>query len=399
MANLAELKGLKVYFYDQRDRRFIRAVEDMEFEVEEGSIMGLVGESGCGKTITARALMGLIDSYPGLIGGKFYFRPRPEDTLELVRNIRRGVSREKTHSRDVQYGSGSQKKPYKKDGMFDLFYGIEEFVTFKKKPFTIIKDTEKWLRRMDRIMENIRGKNIAIVFQNPGLSLNPYIPVGLQFEKTLRRFNPGLKREEIRSRMLELFNSVKLYPGEKIIGMYPPSLSVGMAQRVVIAIAISSSPKLLIADEPTTGLDTSNRIRIIDLLLSLVNEKALTMIFISHNIGLVGSVADSITVMYAGYAVERGSNSVVIMSKKGPNHPYTEALLEVIPEESEIIAGRRLKVIEGNVPGNKIEIKGCPFMPRCRYAKGKLAKLCENEKPELYEVEPEHFIRCFLFRE
>lgn len=393
MANLAELKGLKVYFYDQRDRRFIRAVEDMEFEVEEGSIMGLVGESGCGKTITARSLMGLIDSYPGLIGGKFYFRPRPEDSLSLVRNIRRGTGKRKIYSME------SNEKPYKKEGMYDLFYGIEEFVTFRKRPFTVIKDTEKWLRRTDRIMENIRGKNISIIFQNPGLSLNPYIPIGLQFEKTLRRFNPGLQKEEIRAKMMELLDSVKLYPGHKIVHMYPPSLSVGMAQRAVIAIAISSSPKLLIADEPTTGLDTSNRIRIMDLLLSLVNEKALTMIFISHNIGLVGSVADSITVMYAGYAVERGSNSVVIMSKKGPNHPYTEALLEVIPAEGEITGGRRLKVIEGSVPGNKIEIKGCPFKPRCRYARGDIGKLCENERPELYEVEPGHFVRCFLYRE
>jgi len=382
MSEVAHLERLRVYFYDQKDKRFIRAVEDVSLEVKEGSVLGLVGESGCGKTVTALSMMGLIQSEPGLIDGEFFFRPKSIDFQPLERDISR-----------VNEKSGS----YRRNGMLNLFHGLSNYVRFKYHPFTIIKDSEKWLRRTDSIMEHVRGKNISMVFQNPMASLNPFISVRRQLERTVLRFHNKFTRREVRDFTVDLMHSVRLYQPQDILGMYPRSLSTGMAQRVVIAIALASNPKLLIADEPTTGLDTSNRHKVIDLLSFLVSEMKLNLLFISHNIRIVGLLAGEIAVMYAGIILEKGSNVEVIQRKKGVRHPYTEALLSAIPNDEDIKKGKRLRVIYGSVPNNKIGIKGCPFLPRCFYAAGKLKEKCESYCPPLFQVTPGHFIRCYLY--
>jgi len=382
MSEVARLEKLKVYFYDQKDKRFIRAVEDASLEVKEGSVLGLVGESGCGKTVTALSIMGLVQSEPGMIGGKFFFRPKARDFQLLERDIARVNEKDGRH---------------RKDGMLNIFHGLNSYVKFKYHPFTIIKDSEKWLRHMDRVMEHIRGKNISMVFQNPLASLNPFISVGKQLERTVGRFHSNFTRNEIRDFSVELLHSVRLYNPRDVMGMYPRSLSIGMAQRIVIAIALASSPKLLIADEPTTGLDTSNRQKVIDLLKFLVSDMNLNLFFISHNIRIVGLLAGEIAVMYAGIILEKGSNSEVIQKRKAPRHPYTEALLSAIPTDEDIKKGKRLRVIYGSVPNNKIGMKGCPFLPRCFYAVGNLRERCESICPPLFQVSPGHFIRCYLF--
>jgi oligopeptide/dipeptide ABC transporter ATP-binding protein len=380
MPNIAELEDLKVYFYDQRDKRFIRAVENVGFNISKNSITGLVGESGCGKTVTALSMMGLLDSEPGIIGGHFFFGPRAEDVTPITQHLVEG---------------GSEGEIYSKDGLLDLFHGLEWFVQFRSHPFTIIKDSEKWLRRNDRIMEHIRGKNISMVFQNPSRSLNPFIPVGRQLAGTVRRFNKDQDEDEIYDISIDLLRSVRLYQPENVMSMYTRSLSVGMAQRVVLAIALSSNPRVLIADEPTTGLDTPNIHKIIELLESLVAERRLTLVLISHNLRIVSDIANDIVVMYAGIVVERGSKKDIIRAKRGPRHPYTEELVSSVPSDTEIKRGKKIKVIPGTVLNNMLEMGGCPFLERCPHAVGRVKKICSSKFPEMVEVSTNHFIRCY----
>lgn len=379
----ADLKDLKVYFYDQRDKRFIRAVENVGFEVKEGSVLGIVGESGCGKTVTALSMMGLTDSEPGIIGGEFFFKPAEADFPVIERAVLRGMK---------------NTADYRRGDLLNLFYGLENFVSFDKNPLTIIKDTEKWLRRNDRIMEHVRGKNISMVFQSPGQSLNPFTTVGVQLKSTIRRFNRGKDRVEINEMAGELLRSMRLMWPNVVMNMHSSSLSVGIAQRVIIAIALSSNPRLLIADEPTTGLDTTNVHKIIELLEILMSEMNLTLIFISHNIHLVSTIASDIAVMYAGIIVEHGMRKDVIKTRRGPKHPYTEALVSSVPTDSDIKRGKKLRIIQGSVPNNKVAITGCPFLTRCSYAKGKLMKKCGSACPELFEVSPHHYVRCYLYK-
>ena len=385
MARMAELRNLKVYFYDQRDKQFIRAVENVSFQVDEGSVLGVVGESGSGKTVTALSMMGLLGSEPGIIDGEFFFRPRREDSTAVRHALERGVPPLKNAAPPMNDGN-----------LLNLFHGLRMYVTFEQDPFTIVKDTEKWFRRQERIMLHIRGKNISMVFQNPRLSLNPFVPVGRQIERTLTRFGGAATRSEAKEQATGLLRAVRLNQPELVMNMYPDSLSVGMAQRVVLAIAISSNPKLLVADEPTTGLDTTNTRKVTELLLELKKERNLTLILISHDLGIVGDIADRIVVMYAGHVVEHGSRGDVLREAGGEHHPYTKALLGSIPRETDMASAKRLEGIAGRAPDNRSEMRGCPFRERCPEAAGTTAKKCASECPEFHETSPGHFIRCHL---
>jgi oligopeptide/dipeptide ABC transporter ATP-binding protein len=379
---LAELNELKVYFYDQRNKRFIRSVENVSLGIREGTILGVVGESGCGKTVTALSIMGLVESEPGIIEGTFFFRPDDEDADELETTILRGLC---------------TRKNYRRERMYNLFCGLDDYIEFEQSPFTIIKDSEKWLRRTNRVMELIRGKYISMIFQNPGKSLNPYISVGQQLQRTIQRFHREMSKYEVQGYAEELLRSVRLRRPDLVMASFPSSLSIGMAQRIVIAIALCSDPRLLIADEPTTGLDTTNIHRIIELLEELQMERNLALIFISHNIRIVSAIATDILVMYAGIVVERGTRAEVTKTKRGPRHPYTEALVSSVPGDAEIKRGKRLREISGSVPNNKKEMDSCPFLERCPYAKGSLRRKCRSACPEPVEVSPMHFIRCYRF--
>lgn len=383
MSLVVDLKNLMVYFYDQKDKRFIRAVEDVGFELEQGSVLGMVGESGCGKTVTAQSMMGLISGEPGVIGGEFYFRPKEESASVIEQALSKGAN----------------GKAYRRGDLLNLYHGLDRYITFRNNPFTIIKDSEKWLRRNSRIMEHVRGRNISMISQNPMKSLNPFHPVGEQLERTIRRFTKDeVGDPEVRQHALDLLRSARLRNPVHTMDLYAGSLSVGIAQRVIIAIALASRPSLLIADEPTSGLDTTNRYGIIDLLSSIMEELDLTLILISHNIRLVGLIATHIVVMYAGLVVEIGSTRDVIKKRLlGHRHPYTEALLSSMPTDADIKKGRRPMATWGTVPDNKLVISGCPYIDRCSHARGKIRRKCRSVRPELQEVGSGHFIRCYLY--
>jgi oligopeptide/dipeptide ABC transporter ATP-binding protein len=382
MSDIAELESLKVYFYDQGDRRFIRVCEDVGFNIEEKKVLGLVGESGCGKTVTALSMMGLIDGEPGVIAGKFFFKPDVEDRRSLLFAILRGSRK----NRDCRRGE-----------LFDLFCGLDGCIAFEEEPFTVIKDSEKWLRRNNRIMEQVRGRNISMVFQSPREALNPFLPVGQQLIRAIRWPKKDRAKSELEALAEELLLSVRIANPGVVMNMYPDALSIGMSQRVLVSIALAAHPKLLITDEPTTGLDTTNKHRIIELLGEVIDQRGMSLLLISHNIGIVSMIANSIAVMYAGLIVERGSKKEMVESRRVRKHPYTEALVSSIPTDADIKRGKKFREIQGSVPDNKIEITGCPFLPRCSYAKGRVRKKCRTQRPELFEVTQGHWIRCWLY--
>ncbi len=379
--DIVDLRNLKVYFYDQKDKRFIRAVEDVGFTMKEGSILGMVGESGCGKSVTALSMMGLLVSEPGLIGGEFFFHPKRDDRKNIIGPLLRGCTR---------------ATPYRQGQLLNLFFGLDRFVSFRENPLTIIKDSEKWLRRYNRVMEHVRGKNISMIFQSPIQSLHPFLPVGIQLEKTVKRFNCGTDEAGVREKAANLMRSVQLREPETVFSQYPGSLSLGMAQRIVIAIALASNPRLVIADEPTSGLDTANKYRIIELLESVAAGKDTTLLLISHNIRIVEMIASHIMVMYAGIVVERGPRNEIIGRRKNV-HPYTEALLSSLPDDTEIRKGKRPRVISGAVPDNKLIVQGCPFLDRCPYARGRIRRKCRSVRPPFFAVSENHEVRCYLF--
>jgi oligopeptide/dipeptide ABC transporter ATP-binding protein len=240
----------------------------------------------------------------------------------------------------------------------------------------------------DRMLEDIRGREIAMIFQDPMTSLNPTLKIGTQITETMRR-HLGLSKDEARRRAIELLEEVHIPKAAARIDDYPHRFSGGMRQRVMIAIAISCNPKLLIADEPTTALDVTVQAGVLDLLEELQEEHEMAMIVITHDMGVVAETADDIAVMYAGQIVEHAS-ALDLFDR--PEHPYTEALLSALPQlEGEGIRDGRLTAIPGRPPDLGDPPPACRFAPRCPYAH--LGDSCSTEPPELRKLRPGHWVR------
>lgn len=293
----------------------IYALRDVNVKISEGEIVGIAGETGCGKTVTGLSIMRLIPPPPAEFSGSI------------------------------------------------LFKGID-----------LLSLKEKDVRK-------IRGKELSMVFQEPGQALNPVFTVGSQIIETVNLHLKKSKRES-EEIALELLKKVGIPDPSRIMKTYPHELSGGMKQRVVMAIAISSNPSLLIADEPTTSLDVTIQAQIMELLLSLSEERGLSMLIISHNLGLLNELTDRIYVMYAGFSVESGKTPDII---KEPLHPYTKALLKAIPRKGKI------ESIPGSLPNAKIFIKACPFLERCNEKIEKCFSI-----PPLFKIDSRE-VRCFLY--
>jgi oligopeptide/dipeptide ABC transporter ATP-binding protein len=318
---LLQVRDLHTYFAT-RDGD-VRAVDGISFDVEVGKTLGIVGESGCGKSVTALSIMGLI----------------PKPPARIV--------------------SGS--------------------VEFEGRDLTKLKDSE---------LENIRGKEIAMIFQDPMTSLNPTLTIGTQITETLTR-HLGMSRSEADKRAVELLDEVRIPNAKARLKDYPHRYSGGMRQRVMIAIALSCHPKLLIADEPTTALDVTVQAGILDLLEELRQEHQMAMILITHDMGVVAEAADDVVVMYAGQIVEQAE---VLELFDHPEHPYTEALLGALPSlEGESGREARLASIPGRPPDLLNPPPACRFAPRCPHANRQDS--CTTEPPELRELRPGHWVR------
>jgi peptide/nickel transport system ATP-binding protein len=317
---LLEVDNLHTYFFTREG--VVKAVDGVDFEVDRGKTLGIVGESGCGKSVTALSIMGLIPKPPARI--------------------------------------------------------VEGAVRFEGRDLTELNDRE---------LEDVRGHEIGMIFQDPMTSLNPTLTIGTQITETLRR-HLGMSNKQARKRAVELLQEVHIPNAKERLDDYPHRYSGGMRQRVMIAIAISCNPKLLIADEPTTALDVTVQAGVLDLLHELRAEHEMAVIIITHDMGVVAETANDILVMYAGQVVEHASAYDLF---DRPEHPYTEALLEALPQvEGEDIREGRLRSIPGRPPDLIDPPKGCRFAPRCVYAG---MDDCALVQPELREIRPGHWVR------
>ena len=322
---ILEVKDLYVDFYTYAG--IVKAIDGVSFVVCEGETFCLVGETGCGKTVTSRALTRLVPP-PG----------------KIVRG-------------EVLY--------HRADGVVDL-----------------LKLSEDKLRE-------IRGKEIAYIFQDPSAALDPLYTIGYQIGETMIEHRTVRNWREALKKAVEVLKSVLLPDPEKRVKSYPHELSGGMKQRSVIGIGLSNEPRIIIADEPTSFLDVTIQAQIMELLMKLQEERKLTIILITHNMGLVAEVCDRVAVMYAGNIVELGPVDRIF---KNPLHPYTRGLLKALPNPLTKI--ERLEAIPGTVPNLINPPSGCRFHPRCIHA----MDVCRRVKPRLVEVEPGHFVSCHLYR-
>jgi oligopeptide/dipeptide ABC transporter ATP-binding protein len=322
---LLEVKGLRTSFYT-RDGA-VRAVDGIDFHVDRGEIMGLVGESGCGKSVTSLSIMRLV-SRPGRI-----------EAGEIV---------------------------------------------FDGKDLLTVSNDE---------MRRIRGERISMIFQQPTSSLNPVWDVGTQIEEVLR-IHRGMKGKAAHGRALELLRMVGIPDPERRIKAFPHEMSGGMAQRIMIAMALACEPELLIADEPTTALDVTIQAQILDLMRNLRDETGTAIVLITHDLGVVAEMCDRVAVMYAGEIVEQTDVTSLF---RDPLHPYTRGLIGAIPVVGAV--REELAVIPGNVP-NLIDLpKGCRFAPRCTTRIEENVSLALDVHPELHAVQPGHEVRCWLYHD
>lgn len=239
----------------------------------------------------------------------------------------------------------------------------------------------------EKEMQKIRGSAFSMIFQDPMTSLNPTIKIGQQIAEAILVHHPKKSREEVYNRVIELMELVGIERPKERYHLYPWHFSGGMRQRSVMAIALASNPDILFADEPTTALDVTIQAQILDLMNQLKKETGTSILFITHDLGVVAEVCDDVAVMYCGRVVERGDVKTIFAN---PSHPYTKGLLGSIPRLGD--AGKELKSIPGNVPNPKYMPKGCKFEPRCPYASEK----CREEEPGFFQIEEGHISRCWL---
>lgn len=320
---LLDIINLETHF--TTDQGVVRAVDKVSLHLNEGDTLGLVGESGCGKSVTALSIMRLIPNPPGKIaGGKVIFEG--QDLLKL-------------------------------------------------------KEAE---------MRKIRGNKISMIFQEPMTSLNPVLKVGDQISEVIM-LHQGVSKKDAIDMSVNMLKLVGFPSPERGIKEYPHHMSGGMRQRVMIAIALSCKPKLMIADEPTTALDVTIQAQIMDLMKRLKTEMGMSIILITHDLGVIAEAAESVAVMYAGKIVEYSN---VFTLFENPKHPYTKGLLSSLPRMNAVGTGKKsLEVIPGMVPGLSDLPKGCRFSPRCKY----VMPLCTEQDPMLKEEAEAHLVSCWLY--
>ncbi len=323
MEPLLDVKNLRTQFFTQDG--VVKAVDDVSFHLMPGETLGVVGESGCGKSITAMSVMRLIPSPPGkIVSGQIMF------------------------------------------------------------------DGEDVMKMSDEEVRSIRGNKIAMIFQDPMTSLNPVLTINRQISEALE-LHLGMSKGQARSRSIELLKMVGIPNSEERIDQYPHQFSGGMRQRVMIAMALSCNPSLLIADEPTTALDVTIQAQILDLMRILQQEHNTALMMITHDLGVVAGMTDRIQVMYAGHVVETAPTEELFAN---PRHPYTVGLLNSIPR-LDAAAKTKLNPIRG-LPPDLIDLPDmCPFLPRCDYAREK----CEQQNPPLLEVNDVHRSACWFWDE
>ena len=318
MTKLLEFKDYSIGFKDDGGNIY-NLLDKVTFDIEEGKALGVVGESGCGKSMTSLSIMRLLP--PNMVhqGGEILYKG------------------------------------------------------------------EDLLKKTEAEIQKTRGKEIAMVFQEPMTSLNPVLTIGFQIGEVLKKHYPDMNKEQIRKKVIEQLELVGIPSPEKRLEQYPHEFSGGMRQRVMIAMAVVCKPNLLIADEPTTALDVTIQAQVLEIMQRLKDKGSLMLV--THNLGIVSEICDDVVVMYAGRVVERGSTEEIF---DNPCHPYTKGLMAAIPSLS--VKQEELYSIPGTVPVAKNFAEGCRFADRCK----EIGEACKNSIPPIKEISPNHYVQCWL---
>jgi len=330
--NILEVKGLQTYF--KLDEGILKAVDGVDFSLKTGRTLGLIGESGCGKSVTAHSILNTVQAPGWTNAGSVKYRTQSGEAMEIT-----------------------EQKP----------------------------NSEK--------MRSLRGREISMIFQEPMTSMSPVHSIGYQMTESIlvhSKKKDRAAKKEAKEHAIEMLNMVGMPNAAQRFNDYPHQLSGGMCQRAMIAMALSLNPSILIADEPTTALDVTVQAQIVDLMLQLQAQRGMSILYITHDMGVIAEVATDICVMYLGRVVEQATAEELF---RNPIHPYTVRLLRSIPKLGHKVPGARLDAIKGNVPIPLGLPEECGFASRCdEVQKG----VCERGIPPLIEVEPNHFVRCFL---
>ncbi|QVK18777.1 ABC transporter ATP-binding protein [Mycoplasmatota bacterium] len=323
--NILEIEDLNTYFFT--DIGVVKAVDGVSFNVPKGATVGVVGESGCGKSVTSLSIMRLVQGPTG----------------QIVKG-------------DIRFPYG------------------DKIINLRTAPMEVIR--------------NIRGNDIAMIFQEPMTSLNPVFTTGYQIDEVIKNHHPELTKKQIRQKSIDMLDLVGISRPKGIYKAYPHELSGGMRQRALIAMALACDPKLIIADEPTTALDVTIQAQVLDILRDLKSKINASIILITHDLGVVAEMADYVVVMYAGRIIEQGTARDIY---KDPRHPYTVGLIKSRPNA--IGKDEKLYSIPGQVPNPINMPKYCYFKDRCNQCTSK----CNGDYPELTQVSPTHFVACWKY--
>jgi len=325
---LLEFKDLRVHFFT--DEGVVKAVDGVDLAVPRGKTTCIVGESGCGKSVMSLTALRIVQKPGRIVSGQVLWRSKRGDVIDLAR-----------------------------------------------------------LNPRSQEIRKIRGAEIAMIFQEPMTSLSPLYTIGNQIGEAIR-LHQGVSKKEARERAIEMLRKVRIPRPERLVDEYPFRLSGGMRQRAMIAMALSCNPSLLIADEPTTALDVTTQAQILDLMQELQQEYGMSIMFITHDLGVVAEIADTVAVMYLGRVVESADADAIF---NNPQHPYTQALLASVPK---ITASRQpLEPIQGMVPNPFRRPGGCTFHPRCTRA----MSVCRTTEPAPIDLGGDHLVRCLLYDE
>jgi peptide/nickel transport system ATP-binding protein len=336
-SNIIEIDNLQTHFFT--DNGTVKSVNGVSFNIPRNKIIGIVGESGCGKSVTSLSIMQLVQAPQGqVVGGEIRF-----------------------NSDNLGYSENGKK----------LAYNIANMPT--------------------KEMFNVRGKDITMIFQEPMTSLNPVFTIGYQLDEVMFVHEPNMPKEEVKNHTIEMLNLVGISMPERVYKSYPHELSGGMRQRVMIAMALAGNPKLIIADEPTTALDVTIQAQILELLKSIQKKTGCAIMLITHDLGVIAEMADEVVVMYAGKIIEKGTVSEIF---KDPKHPYTIGLQKSKPLITSL-SNEPLYSIPGQVPSPINLPNTCFFKNRCTKCIGK----CNGLYPGEVKVSDTHYVSCYLYDE